>query len=72
MCGFESHSRYHYNKDNRMPKYWVIGTRIEKLGMEIEAASEDEAIQIAKGDPDQFDEFGMDECDADWSFEIEK
>jgi len=55
-----------------MTKHVVIAKKTTWMWVEIEASSEEEALQIAKDDPDQFDEFGTDECDPQYKFEIQK
>lgn len=56
-----------------MPKYNVIAKKTQKLLLEIEADSEEDALQMAEDDPDQFEEFDLDVDDGpEYKFEIEK
>ena len=53
-----------------MEEFWVVATKIEKIGVQIDADSEEDAKRIAAENPDWFDEYGMEEEDPVWNFEV--
>lgn len=55
-----------------MQIHTIVMKKNQWLTIDIKADSEEEALSIAKEDPDTFEEFGMEECDPKYEFEIQK